>query len=295
MWTRRFRVAFAGAAALVVGTAEGMSLYTSLESLVATPYAKLEQYVASKQIPSVGAGPRKRLGAASGGGETFDHGEWDALLRAHVTPEGRVDYDGLRGDEARFSAYLASLAAADVAALSDREALAFHLNAYNALCVARVLPHEGLKSILDLSTKESPVWDQPAGTLGGVEVSLNDVEHERLRLVWDEPELHACIVCASASCPSLAAFAFAADDLEATMRSRAAAWLNDATKGCALERRGAVARLSRILLWFEGDFATRGGVEAFVASHVADDATRAGLRRGAAKRYFAYDWSLNTV
>ena len=71
MWTRRFRVAFAGAAALVVGTAEGMSLYTSLESLVATPYAKLEQYVASKQIPSVGAGPRKRLGpgAASGGGD----------------------------------------------------------------------------------------------------------------------------------------------------------------------------------------------------------------------------------
>ena len=66
MWTRRFRVAFAGAAALVVGTAEGMSLYTSLESLVATPYAKLEQYVASKQTLCVGAGPRKRLGEASG-------------------------------------------------------------------------------------------------------------------------------------------------------------------------------------------------------------------------------------
>ena len=51
------------------------------------------------------------------------------------------------------------------------------------------------------------IWDQPAGVLGGAEVSLNQIEHERLRLKWAEPELHACIVCASTSCPDLADFA----------------------------------------------------------------------------------------
>lgn len=77
------------------------------------------------------------------------------------------------------------------------------------------------------------------------------------------------------------------------MADRAAAWLNDTTKGCALESDGAVARLSRILLWFEDDFQARDGPANFAASFARDDATKAALRRGPALRYFTYDWSLN--
>ena len=121
---------------------------------------------------------------------------------------------------------------------------------------------------------------------------MNDVEHKKLRLVWAEPELHACIVCASTSCPDLAGAAFSADDLEAQMAARAECWLRDATKGCALERGGNVARLSRILLWFEDDFAGEGGALAFAAAR-SDGPRRAALAATPAVRYFAYDWSLN--
>ena len=123
-------------------------------------------------------------------------------------------------------------------------------------------------------------------------MSLNDVEHQKLRLVWAEPELHACSGCASTSCPDLASFAFSSEKLEAQMASRAEAWLSDQTKGCALERGGAVARLSRILLWFEDDFVEAGGALAFAAAR-ADAATKASLGARPAVRYFAYDWSLN--
>ena len=41
------------------------------------------------------------------------------------------------------------------------------------------------------------VWDMPAGVVGGRVVSLNDIEHVELRGTWNEPKLHACIVCAS--------------------------------------------------------------------------------------------------
>ena len=44
-----------------------------------------------------------------------------------------------------------------------------------------------------------------AGMIGGTAVSLNDVEHKVLRARWAEPRVHACIVCASASCPNLRA------------------------------------------------------------------------------------------
>ena len=277
----------------------GLQLFTAVESLVATPYAKLEKKVASQQIPAVAAAPapRKTLAGAGAGGASFDHSAWDALLKAHVRDDGTVDYGGLERDGDAFRGYLAALAAADVDALGDREQLALHLNAYNALCVAHVLPvHGTLKSILDLSEKDAPIWDKVAGEVGGVAVSLNDIEHGRLRLRWDEPELHACIVCASTSCPSLARFAFAGDGLERDMRARAESWLRDGSKGCAAERGGAVARLSRICLWFEDDFDTRGGAAAFVRDHVdGGSAAARALDGGAALRYFPYDWSLNKV
>ncbi|KAH8051079.1 zinc ion transmembrane transporter [Aureococcus anophagefferens] len=223
----------------------GLQLFTAVESLVATPYAKLEKKVASQQIPAVAAAPapRKTLASELAGGASFDHSAWDALLKAHVRDDGTVDYGGLERDGDAFRGYLAALAAADVDALGDREQLALHLNAYNALCVAHVLPvHGTLKSILDLSEKDAPIWDKVAGEVGGVAVSLNDIEHERLRLRWDEPELHAA----------------------------------------APRAGGAVARLSRICLWFEDDFDTRGGAAAFVR----DTSAARSLAAAAALRYF---------
>ena len=190
---------------------------------------------------------------ADGPGAAFDHGPWDALLKKHVK-NGRVDYDGLQADKSKFDAYVTSLAQADVAKLSPKENFAFHCNAYNALCIGKILDEKPAKSILDLSTKQQTVWDSRAGIIGGEVVSLNDVEHKRLRLVFAEPRVHACLVCASASCPDLAPYAFTGRELDAQLADRTRTWLANPTKGFASERNGAVARLSRIFLWFEADF-----------------------------------------
>ena len=260
-----------------------LDVYTSLESLVAKPYYKLEQSVASKQIPalSTAEAPLKKL--ADGPGAAFDHGPWDALLKTHVK-NGRVDYDGLQADKSKFDAYVASLAQADVAKLSPKENFAFHCNAYNALCIGKILDEKPAKSILDLSTKQQTVWDSRAGIIGGEAVSLNDVEHKKLRLVFAEPRVHACLVCASASCPDLAPYAFTGKELDAQLADRTRTWLANPTKGFASERNGAVARLSRIFLWFEADF---------VDSLAFARANGAAVDGAPAVRYFEYDWSLN--
>ena len=260
-----------------------LDLYTSLESLVAKPYYKLEQSVASKQIPalSTAEAPLKKL--ADGPGATFDHGPWDALLKTHVK-NGRVDYDGLQADKSKFDAYVASLAQADVAKLSPKENFAFHCNAYNALCIGKILDEKPAKSILDLSTKQQTVWDSRAGIIGGEAVSLNNIEHNKLRLVFAEPRVHACLVCASASCPDLAPYAFTGKELDDQLADRTRTWLANPTKGFASERNGAVARLSRIFLWFEADF---------VDSLAFARANGASFDGAPAVRYFEYDWSLN--
>ncbi|KAJ1462505.1 hypothetical protein M885DRAFT_456191 [Pelagophyceae sp. CCMP2097] len=272
------------------------------EAVFAPTLYRLEAKVAGKGIPAVSTAPAPRLRFASVAGKpgnAFDHALWDAVLKAHVRG-GKVDYAGVAADE-RFGRYVESLAAADVEALAPLEQLALHLNAYNAFCMSHIVGAEraqpgALKSITELSEKGvMAIWDKPAGKIGGTEVTLNDIEHKRLRLIWDEPSLHACIVCASTSCPDLCSAAFVADGLEAQMRARVCAWLSDETKGLQIDAKKRVARLSRIFLWFGNDFEDEhGGAREFCAKYVPATASQEALRNSKfATRHFEYDWSVN--
>ena len=250
-------------------------------------------------------------------GATLDHSVWDAILQAHVHQKqliqngvsaATVDYDGIASDE-RFSAYLHSLATVDLATLAPAESLALLINAYNALCINLIIQHERahpgmkLRSITQLSGR-TQVWDQPAGTLGGQTVSLSHVEHKLLRGQWDEPSLHFCIVCASASCPDLRAGAYTAPTLVAQMREQADAFFRDRTKGLAWD--GATLSLSRILYWFADDWggAQRAADAALVA--LGDDGVARAARNTRLSRvlqlenswrtrYFPYCWAMNRV
>ena len=252
-----------------------------------------------------------RATAGSNIGVLFDHSEWDALLKEHVTPGGSafkdgvtaatVNYAGISAD-ARFDAYLRRLAEADIGALQAAEQLALLINAYNALCISLIVKHERdnpndppLASILELSSKQKGgVWDQPAGTLCGQPITLSELEHRDLRGGWDEPAVHFCIVCASASCPDLRAGAFTGADLRAQMDEQAALFFANPTKGLRLEK--GVLTLSRILWWFSGDFG--GAKESEVYATRSVDNELAAQIRGRpcslpARRYFHYVWQMN--
>src|SRR6185312_11632620 len=93
--------------------------------------------------------------------EGFDHSQWDALLKQHVTTlrngqASEVDYAGFVADRARLEQYLASLSAVTPAQFErwDRAAqLAFLINAYNAYTVELILSgYPGVKSIKDLGS-----------------------------------------------------------------------------------------------------------------------------------------------
>ncbi|KAG8457318.1 hypothetical protein KFE25_003576 [Diacronema lutheri] len=295
------------AAPLLLGLHAGSGVRDMLEPLL----NRLEKRVAARQIPPAhtAVGRQRLADVPRAGGATFDHAAWDRCLKAHVRPGGTagaiagvhlVDYAGLAADP-DFDAYLAQLAAADVPALGARERLALYINAYNALCCAHVVRHvrdatadaPPLRSILELKSPGEVVWDRYAGTVGGERLSLNQVEHDKLRRAWAEPAVHACIVCASASCPDLRAEAFVAPRLEEQMSAQLAAWLAHPAKGAIAEGPGRV-RLSRILLWFEDDWGGAAGVRAFLLGQPLADGVAAALSAPRpAVRFFEYDWRLN--
>ena len=98
------------------------------------------------------------------------------------------------------------------------------------------------------------MWDLPAGTVCGRKYSLNEIEHDELRKKWDEPAVHACIVCASASCPDLRPQAFVASKLREQMDDQLRAWMANPTKGFVADQGTGEIKMSRIFLWFADDF-----------------------------------------
>lgn len=208
----------------------------------------------------------------------------------------RVAYAALV-DSAAWERLIASLEASRPDALGSRdEKLAFWINAYNVLAIDVVRRSYPVASIRDIGSFFRPVWKRRAGTIGGRDYTLDQIEHEILRPLG-EPRIHAAIVCASLSCPPLRREPYSAARLDAQLDQSTRAWLADPRKGARLDRDAGVLHLSAILDWFAEDFAAAGGVRAFVAKHAPPELAADLRARGddVPVRYIDYDWSLNDV
>jgi hypothetical protein len=129
--------------------------------------------------------------------------------------------------------------------------------------------------------------------VAGEEITLWDLEHERLRPLG-EPRIHFALVCASASCPKLPSEAYAPVRLGAQLDRDARAFVNDPSRN-RFDAQAGEARLSAIFEWYAEDFeAAAGSVHAYVAGYVADPELARGLGAGQWRiEYQDYDWSLN--
>lgn len=222
----------------------------------------------------------------------FDHSSYDALLSRYVA-NGRVNYAAWKcapADLAALDSYLARLGAASLEGRTRPDRLAFYLNAYNAIT---------LKSILDAypvaSIKRIPrVWSRRNWRVAGEEVSLDDIEHARIRPVFRDPRVHFALVCASKGCPPLASRAFTAADVDSQLEACARAYLSaPANVQIDLARRRLT--VSKLFSWYGDDFtALTGTIPAFVALYRDDPSEAAALRAGRWQvRYSDYDWTLN--
>jgi Protein of unknown function, DUF547 len=223
------------------------------------------------------------------------------VLERHTRPVAdlarvRVDYPAIAASQ-DWRRLLTSLASADLAALDSREQqIAFWVNAYNILAIDLVAAHYPIESIRDIGSLLRPVWKRPAGTVGGRERTLDEIEHEIIRPFGD-PRTHAVVICASTSCPALPREPLSAERLDAQLDAAMRQWLADPGKGLRIDRTANTIQLSKIFDWFEEDFAKAGGVLAFVTRY-APDTDREWLRTHAATAridYFDYDWGVNAI
>ena len=219
---------------------------------------------------------------------------WDFMLQAYVDDQGLVDY-GRWQQESRplLADWLAELRSVVVADLTAEEHLAFWLNLYNALMVQEVLLRYPIASIRP-KILGLPNWlgllvflSRPVYQLSGEALSLNHIEHRKLRPTFADPRIHFALVYASLGCPILRNEAYLPAIVEAQLDTDAQRFLNNPDK-VHYDADQDVLYCSKIFQWYEADFlAVASSIAAYVAQYNPQ------VPKTATVRYLPYHWTLN--
>jgi len=236
-------------------------------------------------------------------GDNFSHQHtlWNEILNKYVDADrgvSYVDYRSIRGNQATLNQYLEELESVSLEEYqgwSKPQRLAFLINAYNAFTVKLIVDNYPVDSIKDLGGWLSSPWKKEFFTLLGEKKHLDNIEHDIIRMEFNEPRIHFAVNCAAVGCPPLRQEAFVAERLDHQLEEATRAFLMDERKN-RYDPVNQRLELSSIFKWYSDDFEERdGSVEAFVAPYITKNLqAQERIRRREVKiRYFDYDWSLN--
>jgi hypothetical protein len=224
------------------------------------------------------------------------HAQFTEVLARFVDAEGDVDYRALKAQaDSVLAPYLQQLAASRPAALDRDARLALWINAYNAYTLKLIVDHYPVKSIRDIEGPpdgDTP-FQRPVGPVADTVRTLDEIEHEIIRVRFDAPRIHFALVCAAKSCPRLRREAYTGPRLDAQLDEQARRFLHSARKNRIPSGEGHIA-LSRILKWYGSDFGpTTADVQRALAPYF-EGSVRDSLAQGAYEvRFLPYDWTLN--
>ncbi|WP_228008854.1 DUF547 domain-containing protein [Cyanobium sp. LEGE 06113] len=235
----------------------------------------------------------------------LDHARYAVVLERFVDGSGLVNYTALQKDPGDLEAYVAELAAvtpASFQAWDEPEQIAFLLNAYNALTLESVIEQKPLKSsIRDILG----VWKLNRHQVAGESMTLDHLEHGIMRKDYNEPRIHAGLVCAAISCPPLRREPYVGSRLDEQLDDQVRLWLGS-PQGLVIDQGTGTVAISAIFQWFAEDwnasYSTDSGygrhtkqrpVLHFISGYVSP-AEQAYLRKGDYNlTTLNYDWSLN--
>lgn len=224
---------------------------------------------------------------------------WDYLLKSYVS-DGLVDYRGMKKDYLFFD-FLRQLGSADPEALPTEDAkLALACNAYNAFVINGVISHKINDSVDGFAVDGVGFFDIEEHIYAGETISLNQLEHQMIRPVFNDPRIHVALVCAARSCPAIRGEAYTADRVQEQLQDQSRQFANNA-KYVEFKPESNELFLSPILSWYGGDWNQKypnGGYLQWIQGLVEDQATAAAVEKAiqgkVAVKFADYDWTLNT-
>lgn len=227
----------------------------------------------------------------------IDHSAWDRLLKKYVRRDSqglnRFAYSSVSAaDKAALDAYIQSLSQIAITQRSRTVQKAYWLNLYNAVTVDLILDNYPVNSIREIKSGVVSIgpWKKKLVNVQGVDLTLDNIEHNILRPIWQDPLIHYGVNCASVGCPNLHTQAFTGRNTDKLLDTLARDYVNSPR---GLNFNSGRVTVSKIYKWFAYDF---GNSEQNVIAHLTKYATperRAALGQAGRISNTKYDWALN--
>jgi len=222
--------------------------------------------------------------------------QFDYILRNYVKGD-YFDYASLwknAADMERLNRFLAWQADADVSGYSREERIAFYINAYNSVNIKAILDHYPVHSPIDIPG----YFDKLKFKVAGEELTINQIEYDRLIADNKDMRAHFAVVCADRGCLPLRGVAWNGETLHADLETISRQFVNDERHfKVDLEKREVM--ISKLFDWY-GEKFTRdperpaGKPELFLLPYIEDKAVRDLLLSGEyTLRYIPWEWTLN--
>jgi hypothetical protein len=180
---------------------------------------------------------------------------WNRVLEKYVDAQGRVNFQKLAQDRAdldEFVRYVYDYGPNNQpqAFPSPSHVLAYHVNAYNALVMHKVLA-EGIPESLS-GIKKFLFFFLGKVQVGGEAISLYGYENKVIRPLG-EARVHMALNCMSISCPKLPKLAFSAEQLEAQLQQETDYFVAE-TRNVKVDDAKQTVYLSEIFKFYTEDF-----------------------------------------
>ena len=230
----------------------------------------------------------------------IQHQVWDDFLKKYIKTDpsnlNLFQYNAVKKeDKNKLDSYVSYLSGITITNYNKKEQLAYWINLYNSLTIKVVLENYPVKSIKDIKLsgilKPGP-WKKELISIESRKLSLDNIEHDILRPIWQDNRVHYAVNCASIGCPNLQNSAFTSKNSESLLKQGAKDYINH-PRGVYLN--GKVLKVSSIYKWFKEDF---GNSKDSLLKHLilySNQPLKAKLQNFSGKIKYGYDWSLNEV
>ncbi len=215
---------------------------------------------------------------------------WQRVLERYVDDLGRVNFAALAGDRADLNLFVAWVYDNGPNNHPERfptrnHILAFHLNAYNALAMHKVL-EAGVPTTL-AGLRKIGFFYLGKLQVGGEAISLYDYENEIIRPLGD-PRVHVALNCMSVSCPRLPRETFLPERVDEQLEREAKRFFNE-SRNVRVDNAKHVLWLSEILRFYTDDFlAVAPSLAAYVNRY-----REALVPENYEVEFIPYDWTIN--
>ncbi len=206
-----------------------------------------------------------------------------ALLQGHVMAGG-VNYTLLAKSKPELQRLVHEIGDYSLASAPPAERKAFYINAYNVLVLHQVMKYYPIKSVMDVPG----FFDKQRFKVAGEQLTLNQLERQKLMVPYQDSRVHFALVCAAQSCPPLLNTAYTPAQVEEQLETQTKKALQDPNFVQVSGARKQVL-VSELFKWYRDDFL---GEASSVAAYINKYRSRA-LPAAYRLSYYTYNWALN--